>query len=178
MPLTLPPITVTVNKTASESSGLHFYKDEEGRIIINDISNGTIFSNTNLQQSMEIISVNGLGCDGMTDDFVKSLIDDASGEVTIAAREVVYEAFIVNPEPSAPPPPVATNVPPTNLQFEQQYHAQQQQHRVQQQQHQKQQQLIKAQNRCCCISCTTFFVLITIGVILTVLGYYFDIDIF
>jgi hypothetical protein len=139
MPLSLPPITATVNKTASESSGLYLYKDEKGRIIINDVPNGTIFSNTNLQQSMEIVSVNGLGCEGMTDDFVKSLIDDASGEVTIVAREVVYEAVIVEeegdikvtPEPSAPLPPVATNVP------QQQYHAQQQY---------QNQQLIQANN--------------------------------
>jgi hypothetical protein len=115
MSLSLPPITATVNKTASESSGLYLYKDEEGRIIVNDIPNGTAFSNTNLQQSMEIVSVNGLGCDGMTDDFVKSLIDDANGKVTIVARELVYEAVIVEEEDiemnpgssSALPPPVA-----------------------------------------------------------------------
>jgi hypothetical protein len=116
MSLPLPSITATVNKTASESSGLYLHKDEEGRIIVNDIPNGTAFSNTNLQQSMEIVSINGLGCDGRTDDFVKSLIDVANGEVTIVAREVVEEAVIVeeediemNHESCALPPPVASH---------------------------------------------------------------------
>jgi hypothetical protein len=176
MPLSLFPITVSVNKSASESSGIYFYKDEEGRIIINYISNGTIFSNTNLQQSMEIISVNGLSCDGLTDDLVKSFIDDVNGKVTIVARKVVYEAVIVeegiemNPEPSAPPPPVATIVPPpTNLIVEQQHHAQQQQH--------LNQQLIQAnngsnpsqrsRNSCfrCCLRCMC-------GVLVTVAVYF------
>lgn len=90
-----PPITITINKTPSEQSGLFLYTDEENRIIVNSIFSG-VFENTELKPLMEIVSVNGISCDGMNDDFVKSLIDDADGKVTVVAREVVYNAYVTN----------------------------------------------------------------------------------
>lgn len=90
------PITVTVTKAQFEPSGLFLYKDENNRILINGIFNG-VFQNTELKPLMEILSVNGISCEGMTDDFVVSLIDEAEGQVNVVARGVTYEAFVAHP---------------------------------------------------------------------------------
>ena len=104
-------ITVTVEKTSSQQTGLFLYQDEKGRIIINHILEGSIFANSKLKTSMEITSVNGMSCSSntMTDDFLISFIDDIDGKVTVTARDVVFDAVVVEEEnqqpiPSAPPP--------------------------------------------------------------------------
>jgi hypothetical protein len=106
-------VTIEVIKTSSESSGLFLYKDEKNRIIISSILAG-LFSNTELKTNMEIVSVNDICCEGMTDSFVTSLIDETNGQVKLVVREVIYEAFVqhggfgnendvvVAPQPSAP----------------------------------------------------------------------------
>ena len=103
-------ITVKVRKSSSQSSGLFLYKDEQNRIVVNSILSG-IFENTDLKPLMEIVSVNSINCEGMTEDFVTSLVDHADGEVTIVARDVIHEAEIIYPTPSAPTVPIVSNPP-------------------------------------------------------------------
>lgn len=115
------PITITVSKSSSQSSGVYLYKDEKDRILVNSIFSG-VFENTDLKPYMEIVSVNGISCHGMTDVFVKSLLDDAGGEVTVVAQEPVYAGTVMveeeinlssNPLPTAPSPsPVHATVVP------------------------------------------------------------------
>merc|ERR1719330_1405820 len=105
-------VTVTINKSKSESSGLFLFKDDQNRIIVNNIFSGP-FQGTQLQTSMEIITVNGKSCAGMDEGSVLSLIDGSSGKVTVVAREIAYSAVVVDgngqsnsataPPPSAPP---------------------------------------------------------------------------
>lgn len=89
---------ISIEKTSSEESGLFLYRDNEGRIFVNDIQNGGIFENTNLRSSMQILSVNGIQCDGLEDVAVKSIIDEAEGEVLIEVheQETIYNAVIVD----------------------------------------------------------------------------------
>ncbi len=94
------PIMIEIEKRQSQPSGLYLHKDEKSRIVINAIQNGGIFSSTRLKPSMEIISVNGIYCNGndgeMTEEFVKALIDETDGQLTIIAREIIYNAILVN----------------------------------------------------------------------------------
>mmetsp|Transcript_1177 Transcript_1177/g.1430 ORF Transcript_1177/g.1430 Transcript_1177/m.1430 type:complete len:242 (-) Transcript_1177:327-1052(-) len=113
-------ISVTITKERqSDKSGLYLFKDNEGRIVINDVDNGGKFANTALRSSLEIVSVNEIPCDNMSDEFLTEIIDGSVGDVTIVAREVIYEAVVVeedivvttisneDPNPSAPPRPFA-----------------------------------------------------------------------
>lgn len=106
------PITITTFKTSSQSSGLFLYKDENNRIIVNGISNG-VFHNTQLKPFMEILSFNGISCDEMTVEFLMSLIDDADGNVTVVAREVIYEASVTMNEGNATIPSAPITYTPT-----------------------------------------------------------------
>ena len=127
--------TVSIEKSPSETSGLLLSQDINNKIIVNGILNGP-FENTMLQTSMEIVSVNGIRCcnGDMTSEFVKSMIDDASGQVTLIAREIVYSAVVVSsnepPVPSAPevlgdhtdPPPMNQQIAQYNSSQHQQIH--------------------------------------------------------
>lgn len=90
-----PPITVTISKSSSQPAGLNFYEDEKNRILISTIVANGIFDNTDLKPSMEIVSINGIRCHGTTRDFVKSLIDNADGEVRVVAIDTINDAIVV-----------------------------------------------------------------------------------
>lgn len=92
----MPITTIAIQKTSTEDSGLFLYKDDKGRIIINDIQRGGIFENTDLQSSLQIISVNGVSCNDLGDADVKAMIDEAHGEVIIEVQEIIYDAIIVD----------------------------------------------------------------------------------
>lgn len=86
---------VIIHKTSSEESGLFLFKDNEGRIIVNEIENGGIFENTTLRTSMQIVSVNGTSCNDLDEHSVKSMIDQAEGEVIVEVQELIYDAVVV-----------------------------------------------------------------------------------
>ena len=93
-----PPTTISVMKTASEPSGLYLYKDQDNRIIVDSIYDNGCLVNTELKSSMEILSINGSSCEGMSATDVTALINEVHGQLIVIAREVIYEAFIVDTE--------------------------------------------------------------------------------
>mmetsp|Transcript_10248 Transcript_10248/g.11352 ORF Transcript_10248/g.11352 Transcript_10248/m.11352 type:complete len:96 (-) Transcript_10248:227-514(-) len=82
----MAPITVKISKSAGGDLGVSF-KIDGGCVLISSIKKGGIFHGTDLSEGLEIISINGEACNGLSIGDVEQLLASASGSISVIADD-------------------------------------------------------------------------------------------
>lgn len=80
-------VTVT-KKTWDAITGIKFCTLDNGTVVISDISETSLFQGTPLKAGYELVSINGILCEGYQPEDCTEIMREVEGDITIVAKEL------------------------------------------------------------------------------------------
>ena len=108
-------VATATKETPDSKTGIKFIRAANGTIIINGLSEGSLFEASALKAGQEVVSINGTSCQGKTTKEAADMIRQAEGTITIVAQSAPVKAVPVQAVPvtSSPARIVATGTKQT-----------------------------------------------------------------